>query len=47
MTVIAGENQAHLNTGDVIAFQADVDHVLKNDSDAPAELYMVIRFPGA
>lgn len=47
VTVIAGENQAHLNTGDVIAFQADVDHVLKNESASPAELYMVIRFPGA
>ena len=47
VTVIAGENKAQLHTGDVIAFQADVEHVLKNDSDIPAELYMVIRFPGA
>lgn len=45
--VRAGENHTQLNCGDVIAFQADVEHVLANRSDLPAELYMVIRFPGA
>lgn len=45
--VSAGDNQALLNKGDVIAFQADVEHVLENCGAAPAELYMVIRFPGA
>ena len=45
--VTAGENHALLDCGDVIAFQADVAHVLKNCSSEPAEVYMVIRFPGA
>ena len=45
--VRAGDNKTVLNTGDVIAFQADVEHVLANRNDLPAELYMVIRFPGA
>lgn len=45
--VTAGENSAVLDTGDVIAFQADVEHILENPSPDPAELYMVIRFPGA
>ena len=47
VTVRAGENHAQLNTGDVIVFQADVEHSLENHSSAPAELYMMIRFPGA
>lgn len=47
VTVRAGENCAQLNAGDVIVFQADVEHVLENPSSIPAELYMVIRFPGA
>lgn len=45
--VRAGENKAQLNAGDVIAFQADVEHILANRGEVPAELYMVIRFPGA
>ena len=45
--VTAGENSTVLDTGDVIAFQADVEHSLENSSSNPAELYMVIRFPGA
>ena len=45
VTVSAGENRANLNAGDVIAFQADVEHSLENPSSStPTELYMVIRF---
>ena len=44
VTVAAGDNIAQLNTGDVIAFQADVEHTLENRTSTPATLYMVIRF---
>lgn len=43
--VSAGDNRAQLNSGDVIAYQADVEHSLVNRGDIPVELYMVIRFP--
>ena len=44
VSVTAGENHANLNAGDIIAFQADVEHSLENHSSTPSELYMVIRF---
>ena len=47
VTVTAGKNKAVLNTGDVIIYQCDIEHSLENNSDKAAELYMVIRFPGA
>ena len=45
ITVSAGENQAHLNTGDVIALQTDIEHTIANYGTTPAKVYMVIRFP--
>ena len=46
VTITAGENRAQLASGDVIAYQSDIAHSIENSSSTPAELYMVIRFPG-
>ena len=46
VNVIAGENRAALNPGDVIAFHADIEHTLENPAETEAKLYMVIRFSG-
>ena len=43
--VAAGERSTVLNTGDLVHYQCDVHHRIRNRGAAPARLYMVVRFP--
>lgn len=44
VTVAAGEDSADLAAGDVITYQSDQSHSLRNSADSEAELLMLVRF---
>lgn len=44
VTVGAGEESAELAVGDVITYQSDQPHTLRNSADVETELLMMVRF---
>lgn len=42
--VVAGDNAATLDKGDVMIVQTDIEHSIENLSPARSELFMVVRF---
>ena len=43
--VVAGERATTLETDDMVHYQCDVHHSIRNCGTEPARLYMVVRFP--
>ena len=46
ITVNAGNNEAELQKGDFLAFEADLPHSISTTSTGKSEFQMVVRFPG-
>jgi len=46
ITVKAGNNEAELQKGDFLAFEADLPHSISTTSTGKSEFQMVVRFPG-
>jgi transcriptional regulator with XRE-family HTH domain len=42
--VTAGRNSTVLNKGDVLIYECDINHSIKNLSDGEAQIYLVVRF---
>lgn len=42
--VDAGEKSADLDTGDFINYHCDIDHIIANPFEEPAQIQMIVRF---